>query len=453
MTMTAATYTPPNLGNLTTTPERYHVCGPGGSETFALVVAPVSTTTSEGSVTDVSFKDLTLERRASAATRTDALIDIERLSSFNIPDKAVTVTSSNTSILQNPLNGTCQGVASGVATLVARAEDGEVSARDVTVSISASATVERWKAVQSGTLLAHCTDQIDSLVAGKTRASMDLWSTRNDTTGEYVWNANCWGSGIDNITCMSPWNSSTGRGGGGALITPRHFLVSHHLGYYPKVGATIRYVRPDNVTETFTVTDLLAHPYVASYIMGPQDIVICKLDRDVPESIKFAKVLPEDPSAYFPTIHPNELGSFPQYSISFSGARVWARSCHTTQNKRLATAFMILLPNVPTPQSYPGAFPPWQPGEYAPVRHVVGLTDFRLKSYPENPLGDEVIVGDSGAPAFLLINNELVLVNVWSQVGSGYGFYADATIVNGMLDTLGGGYQLTEVDLSEFPTY
>jgi len=48
-----------------------------------------------------------------------------------------------------------------------------------------------------------------------------------------------------------------------------------------------------------------------------------------------------------------------------------------------------------------------------------------------------------------------VLTSLWTAPTFGYAYYADATIINGMIDDMGNpdNYSLTEVDLTEFPTY
>lgn len=438
--MIAATYAPPNLGNFTTPPTRYHKCRPGGSETFAITATPVDTVTAAGSVTTSVFKDVNVEQQTGASTRTDHIVGVDRIAPPVVSNKSVTFESGNTAIVATPDGGVAQGVANGTTTITARAADGEVSSRQVYVDIKTGASAARWTSGVSGSLLKHCTDQIESRIAGKDRASMDIWSSRDNSTGVYQWNPNCWGADLANITCLSPWNSATGNGGGGVLITPRHVLYCHHLGYYPGMGSKVRYVRPDNVTEEFTVTQVTAHPYTAGWVVALHDIVICKLDRDVPASIKFAKVLPPDPNPRLPTIKRNEF----EY-LTINGANVGdvkARSCYTSQHKRLAAGFLQRLPNQPHPDVRPGSANGSE-GYYAHVRHEVGVT-------AANPLGDTIFVGDSGAPAFLVVNGELVVTNVWTGIGLGYAFYTDATIVNSLLD---GGYQLTQVDLSGFPTY
>jgi hypothetical protein len=71
------------------------------------------------------------------------------------------------------------------------------------------------------------------------------------------------------------------------------------------------------------------------------------------------------------------------------------------------------------------------------------------------PYYANAIIGDSGQPAFVLINGEPVLLGVTTGGGTSTGtlISEEITAVNTMMTTLGGGYQLTAIDLSAFPTY
>ena len=71
------------------------------------------------------------------------------------------------------------------------------------------------------------------------------------------------------------------------------------------------------------------------------------------------------------------------------------------------------------------------------------------------------ISGDSGNPAFMVVNGELVLVTVWTYGGAGGGtpvadFIADLNTMIGTVDAAAGvstGYTVTEADFSAFPSY
>lgn len=449
--MIDATYTPPNLGDLATAPSVYHKCGPRCSSSFYLTATRDNALDGSGSAVPGQVDDLIVQNYTSVPVRTDYKVTVESLLPASSGAKLVNVTSSDETVLLSPdSNGTATAVATGTATLVARAADGELSARRVDVTVSPSTSLTTWTGYAADSLAYHCNSQIDGLTAGKPLTSMDLWAYRNDSQSSYTWNRGCWAYGVANIGCMSPYNTYTGVGGGGALITPRHAVFCHHLGYYPRVGTKVRYVRSDNTTEEVTVEAVKAHPYTAGWIIAKQDIVICKYDRDI--SVPFAKVLPADPSGYFPSVATTDTAMYnAAIGTLLSIGSPYILACHTSQTKKLAVSAITVLPNTPTPRYEPGENPPAI--EYSGVKHITGASDFRFSDIGGNPLGQTPSVGASGAPAFIVINNELVITNVWTTPTVGYGFYTDATIVNGMLDDLGGGYNLTEVDLSEFPTY
>ena len=445
--LTDATYAPANLGDLTTTPTRYHKCGPGGSYTFIVEATPKTTITAFGASSSGTVEDHNTATETGASTRTDYIVDVSQLLPPSVTPKTVTLSSSDESVIAAPSDGVAVGQASGTAEIVARSSDGEVSVKPVTVSVQTGQTVTYATSPADGSLNKHCSDEIETRIAGRNRSSMDMWTTRNNTTSSYVWNENCWGANLLNITCMSPYNTRTGSGGGGVLVTPRHAVFTHHLGYYPKAGDRVRYVTPSNETEELTISEVAVHPNNIGFGINWWDIVVAKFDRDVPTSIKFAKVLPADPAPYLPTLPLGSIYASDQLRYA-NGRAPWLRACHTTQNKRLATAYIRYMPNTIKPAG--------SPETYYYVRYAVGTTEagpFPISLYPDNPLGDPIVTGDSGAPAFVIVNDELVLTSLWTTPDSGFPYYADATTINGMLDTLGGGYNLTEADLSEFPTW
>jgi hypothetical protein len=66
---------------------------------------------------------------------------------------------------------------------------------------------------------------------------------------------------------------------------------------------------------------------------------------------------------------------------------------------------------------------------------------------------ENFVMGDSGSPCFCILNGEAVLLTVVSvgNAGAGTSVAAFRDDINAAMTTLGGGYQLTTVDLSSFP--
>ena len=62
------------------------------------------------------------------------------------------------------------------------------------------------------------------------------------------------------------------------------------------------------------------------------------------------------------------------------------------------------------------------------------------------------VSGDSGQPAFIVLNGQLVLLTVYSYGGAGSGWFITPCLsqINSAMAALGGGYGLTTMDLSPF---
>lgn len=79
-----------------------------------------------------------------------------------------------------------------------------------------------------------------------------------------------------------------------------------------------------------------------------------------------------------------------------------------------------------------------------------------LISFEKINSGDiDIRGGDSGNPAFLVIDGEPVLLGCMQQGGAGAvsSIHDRISLINTAMTNLGGGYQLTQFDLSGFPSY
>jgi len=75
------------------------------------------------------------------------------------------------------------------------------------------------------------TQEVDSRIAGKDPLdSMEIFDNYVSNGSNLIFNRNpdCWINDLDNISCISPWNSQDNRRRAGTLITPRHVIVSAH---------------------------------------------------------------------------------------------------------------------------------------------------------------------------------------------------------------------------------
>jgi hypothetical protein len=251
---------------------------------------------------------------------------------------------------------------------------------------------------------------INGLIEGKNAAtSLTVFSTQDHAAPTYVRNVNHWAAAhVQKLTCCSPWNSDGSFTKAGTLISPRHVVFATH--FLPAVSSTIRFIATDNTIVTRTITALESIPVTASLY---PDITIGVLDSDVPSSISFAKVLPDGWEA--------------KLDVSAAAPPVVC----TDQEEKFLIRSVYRIDTL-------------QPDAFA---YFTSPPDLAYSSFYEN-----LVSGDSGNPCFFLINGDLVILTVWSTGigGSGTSIAAFKSEINTIMTNLGGGYQLTEVDLSGF---
>jgi hypothetical protein len=204
------------------------------------------------------------------------------------------------------------------------------------------------------------------------------------------------------------------------LISPRHLIWSAHAG---TARTAVSFVTNDNQVITRNVVNEIYHPYFQPYF---PDIGVSILDADVPDTIKFAKVLPKN----WPTYFPITVGDYGLNTVGRVGAIGFTQDRYATaRDWRYVVRNNITIPNVPNPYSLSFSAP-------------IGAL--------KNSLYQDVRGGDSSSPAFIIINNEPVLLTTWTYGGGGAGtsIAEQADYINAMMTTLGGGYQLTTVDLT-----
>ncbi len=227
--------------------------------------------------------------------------------------------------------------------------------------------------------------------------SLAIYSSQDFATQTFVRNPSCWAASLD-LTGISPWNQAHAQLRAGTLISPRHIAFARHYPLSTTPGNNqIAFVTDQDVT---VIRQVVGVAYPAA------DIGIGVLDADVPPSIAFYKVLPRDWNTYFlrsrglPMLHLDQEEKAlvrDMQQLTTRSANCW----HTLPTDPLRRAF-----------------------------------------------AEDVIGGDSGNPAFLLIGGEpiLMLTHHTTAYGPFYGRYHDE--VNMAMTQLGGGYQLTELDLS-----
>ena len=227
---------------------------------------------------------------------------------------------------------------------------------------------------------ANATYNIDLRIATKHDSTINLkiFTSQDHSKGAFVRNPNCWASTID-LTCISPSHGAPpSYQCAGTLITPRHVLLAAHLAI--KVGDSIRFVTSDNQTVTRKV---ILDSYTTDWSMTWPDVLVLLLDKDVPSSITPCQFLP----SYYAQYLANDGRGLPViYTDQEEEAIVSDLWQITSSNLRTDTPRF----NLTTP-----------------------------KASNRKALYEPIIGGDSGNPAFLVLNGKLVLLGVFTYSGGG----------------------------------
>jgi hypothetical protein len=266
-----------------------------------------------------------------------------------------------------------------------------------------------------GTLAYDLIAGLDGMLTGATSSTArPLYTTQDHNNGAYIRNESNWAfSKVQAMTSISPWNSDSAFQKAGILVSPRHVLFAKH--FRPAQGSSIRFIQADNTVITRTLSGIIDLP--TSGELYP-DITIAVLNSDVPSGISFAKVLPSG--------FQNKLPS------SIQPVRIPCAA--TDQEEKLLTVDLATLPYQNTGTEY--------------CAMQVPTSSLRLA------FNEGLVSGDSGNPAFWFIGSDLVLLTMWTGAqNGGYGTSVAAfrDDINAAMTTLGGGYQLTTVDLSSYP--
>ena len=292
--------------------------------------------------------------------------------------------------------------------------------QDVSTEVNAGTVgiVRTFSHFVPGTAAENAALNVDTRIAGKIFAKSGKMYSTYEPPDYFVRNGDFWAADVD-LTCISAYNSYGwgGEGGpqrAGTLVSPRHFLCATH--FLLPVGTRMYFVKPGGRVVVRTVTDFRT--------VGP-DITVGVLDSDVPTGINFAKVLP---------------------STSFN----WRKRLYAPEGSE-AQVYPWPVPVLNVNQFREGLVADVETWGPAGINYVCSN---RPPTDPQRQVFyKDVIVGDSGSPSFVIINNTAVLLTQWTYGGAGQGdedaFYAPA--INAAMTQLGGGYQLTEIDLSAFP--
>jgi hypothetical protein len=259
----------------------------------------------------------------------------------------------------------------------------------------------------------HINISITSKLLNKTPSDRLVYSSQNPyggvgDAGFWTRNPNCWLNGVTNISCFSPAQRSGANWWqrGGTLITRKHALFAKHFATSIISGGT-PLIFVDEYNNAISRK-------IINYGYDLTDIAIALLDEEVPSNIKIAKVLPPNYTEYF------KISGLDDDMILAVGLDQEEKAIL----KRTSFVFgNYIVPNI----------------------SVYNL----LNTSPYYAFTEDIVVGDSGNPVFLIIDNELVVLTTWWTPSSGPFITTRYDAVNSIINNLspGEGYGLTPVDL------
>ena len=341
-------------------------------------------------------------------------------------------TSSDTSVATVDSNGYASYVSDGICNISVSIE-GQSLTKTLVFKTQTTVTPMVFFDHTTGSLAKHIWSEIDSRTSGKTKTNaINIFSTQDHNNNIYIRNVNSWAYGLD-LSCFSPWNFDAGYMTAGALISPRHVLFCKHYNFYPQVPrpdgqpVTIRFINQNNQTITRTLTNII-RVNDSEYPNWSVDFAVGLLDRDVTTQdglttgISFAKILPVDWYKYLPSLSIFSENTYDRLPILYTDQ----------EEKNLINHFR---------------------GIHSSSSQLQYVTMAAPTTPQHREFYEPVVRFDSGNPMFLIINNQLVVLSVTTGEGTGSFITGYISQINNIMNTLGGGYQLTPINLSAFTTF
>ena len=434
MAILAARNFPLDCGFAATGPTLSFAKQPINEESFVLSLSTIRRTTAEPvSPTETTIDDRVVTRSSSSAYVDDVVAVAERRGGYF---GQITFASEATGVVSGADTNDGQfqftHVANGTARVSATSDRGLKNVVTIAVGSGSSSNSDAWLQWAAGSLGSHVANAVTSR-ASATGVSVESFLLKDHVQSLYTRNPACWLYDVD-ISCLSVWNSISGQQRGGTLVTPEHCLFASHFSV--SVGTIVRFVTAGaSQTGKLTVEDRTVAA-VGSIPFGSGDIFVARLNAAV--SAPFCKVVPPDLMDYVPSVT-------------------------RTKADNSLTAYRPRLPLVATNQDKHFGYLPafelagdWLTSAGIPGQAGYGSFEANTASAVAYPsLVPFVRSGCSGHPVFLLVDGELVFVGMYVSASAGTSFGSQAThdAVNAILTTLGGGYQLTEADLSGFDSY
>lgn len=220
-------------------------------------------------------------------------------------------------------------------------------------------------------------------------------------TQNFVLNTNFWLRGID-FSCVSPWNSGSGRLRAGTAISKRHIVFGKHYPLWKDVR--IVFVGEDGGVCPCSI--------VATKELPNTDIAIGLLNAELTPNIHPAKILPRNAAEYIGDGTDFPVVTFNQFENAFL--------TYVRNVRSLASDFLVMWCREPT-----------DPRQCRFRKPIKG--------------------GDSGNPAFLLFNGQPILLFTLygGGCGTGHCLHAACDEIQSAMDALCPGYRLETFDFGK----
>lgn len=358
-----------------------------------------------GSATLVVVRDGNFSQQLNSTVRRDVQLIVTPVDAGSTDSLAFR--SRNTAIAVVDSNGYVTRVSDGLVTIDVRANLYITKQVSVVVVQTGGNTALVPVSYVSGSLGLHLNNQIDGLIAGKVPSptTQNIFVSEDHTNAVYVRNTSCIAN-LTGITALSNWNSDEANRKAGTLVSPRHIVFANHFAMGN--GTTLRFVDASNNVTTRTIT---AQQAVSGITSG--DICVGLLDSDVPSGIAHLKVLSSSVlSSKMPGSNLIRFGIF-QFN---------------QQHQAIVTDALFN-------------------DSIAVVSTFTPTNSNRLQ------FNIPIVNGDSGGAWCAVINGELILVCTALATNTGEGDAYSISAINSVMTSLGGGYQLTQYDLTSFPSY
>jgi hypothetical protein len=222
-------------------------------------------------------------------------------------------------------------------------------------------------------------------------------------------NPNCWGANWD-FSGVAVSYLYGGFFGGGACITPRHYICTYHYETRNKVGEILRFCTPDNQVITRTIIAQTTGSELKPQTLNVGDLCVFLLDSPLPASIKKYSVVGD---WAYPSTFLSASNNVQSVSSEISNAFITTNQAREIKFATISQSYNLNFP-YPTAPVTIGTNISYIPHTSAGGRFQMGLFEI-YENFQSNG-----ITGDSGSPVFLpLPNNDLALYSIMTFPNSG----------------------------------